>query len=172
MTTIPLAEALRLLDLAHDIRVPGYSEPKSFSLDTAEGAYSFLELTLEEGDNEFFFRFLGSANQTVKVAGDIMTLIYDDAVGTTPEIEIRLMVPMVIETPPTPPLVLKALRHVRAHIPEVDRVVFWGDDRWAFMTEGHEVPSFHGRRIDIGLLKDAANSVDGGYAFRLNPATL
>lgn len=101
MTTIPFAEALKLLDNAYDIHVPGYSETKSFSLDTAEGAYAFLELDLEEGDNEFFFRFLESANQTVKVAGDIMTLIYDEAVcdGVAPEIEIKLMVPLVIETP-------------------------------------------------------------------------
>lgn len=297
MTIIPFAEALKLLDRAHDIHVPGYSETKSFSLDAAEGAYAFLELYLEKGDNEFFLRFLESANQTVKIEGDVMTLVCDDAVvADLPfEIEIKLTVPMVLEPsmgevheqqcllesslnrilefcrdgyhpgevrlharaakkafdnftslrasqpeavgeaellqgdqeqhdrqdgaddpqgnagdkhpeqpvnegedkgdeqdgqecgehpapyqaeePPAtdpfaiPPLVLQALRHVRAHIPDVDRVVFWGDGRWAYMTDAHKAPSFDGLLIDTSLLEDAAGDFPDCYprAFQLPP---
>lgn len=230
MTTIPFAAALKLLERAHDIHVPGYSGTQSFSLDTAEDAASFLELSLEDENHEFFFRFLESANQTVKVDGGIMTLVCDDADedDLPPEIEIKLMMPMVLETPrddvhrhqcqlesslnrileacgdssnlpvirdharaakesfdwldnfavlklptapETPPVVLKALRHVRAHIPDVDRVVFWGDGRWEFMTDNLSSPTFLGL-IDISLLEDAANAVGDGYphAFQLPPA--
>lgn len=301
MTIIPFAEALKLLDRAFNISVPGYSETKSFILNTDEGAYAFLELDLEEGDHEFFFRFLESANQTVKLEGDVMTLVYDDAVvdDIPPEIEIKLMAPMVLEPsmgevhaqqcklesslnrileycrdgyhpgevrlhaqaakeafdwldnftvlrasqpevaaeagplqendqqddrkdgaddlqgqrgeepteqpvddgkdkgedqdgqecgeqhpapyqaeePPAtdpfamPPLVLQALRHVRAHIPDVDRVVFWGEGVWVFLTDCLTVPSFDGVLIDTSLLEEAADSVADGYprAFQLPP---
>lgn len=99
MTTIPFAEALKLLDRAVDIHVFGFETTTGFSLDTAEGAYAFLELDLEDTCDEYFFRFLESANQTVQVDGVLMTLVYDDAVvdDIPPTLEIRLMVPMALE---------------------------------------------------------------------------
>lgn len=70
-----------------------------------------------------------------------------------------------------PPLVRQAIRHVRAHIPGVDRVVFWGDGRWAFMTGDLVVPSFDGLHIDTSLLEDAAGELPDAFphAFQLHP---
>ncbi len=61
-------------------------------------------------------------------------------------------------TPEMPFPVRKALEHVRVFHPEVDRVVFWADGRWAYMTDGHEVPKFD-KRVDTGVLEDAGNAV-------------
>lgn len=61
-------------------------------------------------------------------------------------------------TPEMPFPVRKALEHVRAFHPEVDRVVFWADGRWAYMTDEHEVPKFD-KRVDTGVLEDAGNAV-------------
>lgn len=99
MQTIPFKKALQLLDRALDIHVPGYDSTESFSLDTAEGANTFLEITCYDGDNEFFFRFKESDNQEVKVDGDLMTLTYADAVvdDRPSEIEIKLMRFMQLE---------------------------------------------------------------------------
>ena len=67
----------------------------------------------------------------------------------------------------TPPVILKALKHVRAHFPEVDRVVFWGDGRWTFLCHDQKF----GKHIDTSLLEEAANEVADGYphAFQLPP---
>lgn len=57
-----------------------------------------------------------------------------------------------------PAQVRDALLHVRSFIPEVDRVVFWEDGRWAYMTDDHKVPTF-GSLIDVSILEAAGDAV-------------
>lgn len=100
MKIIPFKDALKLLDRALDINVPGYDRTTSFILLTDEGgAENFLELELEDEYHEFFFRFSAADNQTVKVEGDVMTLVYSDALvdGIAPTLEIRLLTSMQLE---------------------------------------------------------------------------
>jgi hypothetical protein len=80
--------------------------------------------------------------------------------GVEPKVDIRVMVPLQLEerSKEIPPAVREALNHVRTFYPEVDRVVFWADGRWAYMTDGHEVPKFD-KRVVTGVLEDAGNAV-------------
>lgn len=55
--------------------------------------------------------------------------------------------------------VQEALRHVASIHPEVVQVFYGVDGRWLFCGEGFEAPTFDGR-IDIGLLEDAADTVE------------
>jgi len=65
-----------------------------------------------------------------------------------------------MDTTTIPPRILTALLHVQSLHPEVDRVVFWADGRWAYMTDGHEVVKFDGR-VDVGILEDAHHDLPG-----------
>jgi hypothetical protein len=57
-----------------------------------------------------------------------------------------------------PPLVYKALQHVRSHYPNVCRVDYDTDGRWEFSDGKGDAPEFS-EKIDIGLLEDAADEV-------------
>lgn len=131
MKTIPFKDALKLLDRALDINVPGYTQTTSFVLQTEEGADHFLELELEDENHEFFFAFKESDNQTVKVDGDTMTLLYTDAVvdDVEPSIEIRLMIPMPLETPPeaTPTTRMKLSIEVSAQLDQEAVATVFGE---------------------------------------------
>jgi hypothetical protein len=72
---------------------------------------------------------------------------------------------------PTPE-VQAALVHVRQHFPEVTTVFYGCDGRWLFTSDdAAESPSFEGVDIDVGLLEDAADSVDElPAAFRVEGA--
>lgn len=181
MKTIPLDEAMSLLDKAFGIHI----------LDTDCNPEAQFHLTLEEADDDdeflyleadndeglhWTFRFRRSHNETVKIAGDRMTLVCDtndDEDGNPPELDIRILVPMqleaVLEAEAMPFVARKALDHVRSFHPEVDRVTFWDDGRWAFMTDGHEVTKFDGR-VDVGLLEEASSSLPAGrpFAFQIH----
>lgn len=60
-----------------------------------------------------------------------------------------------------PPRIRTALYHVRAHLPEVDRVVFWEDTSWAYITPDNDIPSFEGLPINVGILDDAVYDLNG-----------
>lgn len=53
----------------------------------------------------------------------------------------------------------EALQHVASHHPEVHSVVYGPDGRWLYFGDAFESPTF-GDEIDIGLLEDAADSLD------------
>jgi hypothetical protein len=174
MTTIPLFEALMLLDRAHDVIVT--DTPCTMTSCVVNAADPvFLELRADDGDGrEFKWVFDRAANQEVNIDGSQMTLLAEgDDFNEPGPVEMRLLVPLALEPSETPPLVLRALRHVRAHFPEVDRVVFWGDGKWTFLRHDHHNQKFD-KLIDISLLEDAADSVADGYphAFQLNPEHL
>jgi hypothetical protein len=58
-----------------------------------------------------------------------------------------------------PPLVLAALEHVHGIHPEVDRVVFWDDMTWCYMTYAHTLPDFD-PGVDRSILDAAARSLE------------
>lgn len=55
--------------------------------------------------------------------------------------------------------VLNALEHVRKFHPDVIQVFYGIDCRWMYMDEDMESPVF-GNGIDIGILEDAADSIE------------
>lgn len=177
MQTIPFAEALRLLDSAHQFEIA--EEPVTVTAVNVHTDYEdedvpfFLVVEADNSDDyEFRWCFLAEHNQEVRVSGDIMWLHADPEeldVSSPTLLGLRLLLPQLLE-PETPPIVLKAIRHVRAHIPDVDRVVYWNDDTFTFLTSAHTVPSFAGLLIDAGLLEAAAAvvSADLPRAYQLN----
>jgi hypothetical protein len=177
MKTISLNEAMSLLDKAFGIYIlDADCNPEAqfhLTLDD-EDEFLYLEADNDEGLH-WTFRFRRAHNETVKIDGDRMTLVCDDDEddGSLPELDIRILVPMqleaVLEAEALPFVARKALDHVRLFHPEVDRVTFWDDGRWSFMTDGHEVPKFDGR-VDVGLLEDASDSLPAGrpFAFQIH----
>lgn len=57
-------------------------------------------------------------------------------------------------------LVYEALNHVRTFYPEVTHVFYSNDGDWFYCDNCFDPPLFD-KRIDIGLLEDAADSVAG-----------
>lgn len=163
MRTIPFDEALSLLDKAYGIHIPDadHLPEADFHLSLDEDIFLRLEAENEEG-LVWSYRFDREHNQTVKIDGDRMTLVFDATVvdDVEPEVEIRIMVPMQLDPPAdqVPEEVLVALSHVRSVFPDVDRVVFWEDGRWAYMTDAHQVPPFDDR-ISTSILEDAGDAV-------------
>ncbi len=127
MKTIPLNEALDLLALAYAIDVNDSDEGwlgTSYTLhvdEDEEDEFLHLVATNEEG-LMWDFVFHRSANQTVTIDGDIMTLhahmLARD--GVDPKVDIRMMVPLQLEacSKEIPPPVREALVHVRCPLPD------------------------------------------------------
>ncbi len=167
MKTITLAEAIGLLAKAFGIDVldADHNQETDFHLTTEEDDL-FLRLEAEDDEGQtWVYEFYKDDNETVKVDGERMTLVYDTDVkdGLAPVVDIRILTPLPVEpgplgTVPMPPLVRKAMDHVRTFHPDVDRVVFWNDGRWAYMNDGHEIRQFD-IRIDQGILEDAGDEV-------------
>ena len=158
MRTIPFDEALSLLDKAYGIHIPDadHLPEADYHLSLDEDIFLRLEAENDEG-LVWSYRFDREHNQTVKIDGDRMTLVCDDAES---EVEIRIMVPLPLDPPAdqVPEEVLVALKHVQSVLPDVDRVVFWEDGRWAYMTDAHQVPPFDDR-ISTSILEDAGDAV-------------
>ncbi len=56
--------------------------------------------------------------------------------------------------------VQEALKHVNSIHPDVTQVFYGLDGRWFYCGDAFRAPDFDGRDIDIGLLEDAADSVE------------
>lgn len=65
-----------------------------------------------------------------------------------------------MQTQNMPRAVCKAFVHVRKFFPSVTQVFYGVDGRWLFCEEAFESPTF-GDEIDVGILEDAADAVDG-----------
>jgi hypothetical protein len=57
-------------------------------------------------------------------------------------------------------LVYAALNHVRIFYPEITHVFYNDEGAWYYCDKEFEGPLIFSRSIDIGLLEDAARSID------------